>query len=180
MVGRIVAGCLGCLGLIVLAIIVLIALAAIGVARVGVNSLPQGIFSSKSLKTGHLGTTIHVPDNLDVTLTGFHTSKGTGSGKPTSGNTFLITTWRFHNFRKSSTSIAPIGFRAQSKGVTRPAEMISAQGYNLLPVSGVSLARGATTTGNILFEVAKGAHKVTITYQPAVIVGTKAKWVIHP
>ncbi len=157
---------IGCFSLVVLVIILVIIL----VARSGKSGKTE-----LTSETAAVGGTIHVPDNLDVTLNSIALSKGTQFETPHAGNEYVVTHWTFHNFRSSNTDVADTGFKVSSKGVITGSESISSLSSNQLSFAGTTLAPGATVKRDIVFQISKGAP-ATIIYKPA---DFTANWTIH-
>jgi len=157
---------IGCFGLIVLGIIIAIILVAVG-SKSGTNG--------PTSKTVSVGGTIHVTDNLDVTLNSIALSKGTQFDTPHPGNEYVVTHWTFHNFRSSNTDVATTAFKVTSKGVITDPEFVSALTGNELSVVGTTLAPGATVTRDIVFQISKGVP-ARIMYNPA---SFTANWTIR-
>jgi hypothetical protein len=150
----------GCLmvigGFVVLIIAIAVIAALVGGSSSGTSSKPI---------TGKQGVPAHVADNLDVTLTGYALSKGNEVETPKSGNEYVITHWKFHNFRKDNTDVADTGFSVNSAGVITDAEFASALTKNELGSTGTALSPGATVRRDIVFQITKG-RPAKIIYQP--------------
>ncbi len=190
---------IGCLGLIVLIVVIAIIATAIGGgSKSGSSSstltpntgavvpnhpsatsrpLPTSPppTSPPTSKTAGVGSLIHVPDNLDVTLTGVTLSSGTEFEKPHPGNEYAVTHWTFHNYRTDNTDVADTGFTAQSNGVITNPEFASSLTSNDLGSSGTTLAPGGTIRRDIVFQISSGAP-ATIIYKPS---DFTANWTIH-
>jgi Domain of unknown function (DUF4352) len=149
---------IGCFGLIAVIVVVIIIAAVVGGSKSG--------SSGPTSKTASVGGTIHVPDNLDVTLNSFDLSNGNQIETPKTGNEFVITHWTFHNFRSSNTDVADTGYSVESNGVISNSTSISSLTKNALGISGTTLAPGATVQRDIVFEIAKGAT-AKIIYKPS-------------
>ena len=60
-----------------------------------------------------MGTAVRIADNLDVTMTGYSLTNGTNVETPKTGQEWVVTHWKFHNFRSSHTDAASSGFKTK-------------------------------------------------------------------
>jgi hypothetical protein len=147
-------GGIGCGGLIALIVIIIIVVAVTN------KNTPAAKGAS-----GTIGSTLHVADNLNATLTGVTISHGNVVEKPRSGDEFAITHWKFHNFRSSDTDVADTSFKIESGGVIGNPNDVTSLSTNLVPVAGTTLAPDANFRGDMVFEIQKG-KVATVTYSP--------------
>jgi Domain of unknown function (DUF4352) len=150
---------IGCLGLIAVIVVLIIVAAVVGGSK-------SGSSGGSTSKTVSVGGTIHVPDNLDVTLNSFNISNGNQADTPKPGNEFVVTHWTFHNFRSSNTDVADTGFSVESNGVITNSATTIELTKNELGFAGTTLAPGATLKRDIVFEISKGAP-AKIIYKPS-------------
>lgn len=158
---------IGCLSLIALIVVIVIIVLATNGSKSGK--------SGPTSKTVAVGGTIHVADNLDVTLNSIALSKGMQFDTPHPGNEYVVTHWTFHNFRSSNTDVATTGFKVTSKGVITDPEFVSALTGNELSVVGTTLAPGAAVKRDIVFQISSGVP-ATVIYKPS---DFTANWTIH-
>lgn len=153
-------GCLALVGgAVVLVVVLLVVIAAFS------GSHPSAT-SAKEHLSGHVGSTLHVPDNLDVTLAGYRLSTGNTFETPKSGFEYVIAHFRFHNVRRSNTDVASTGFTAKSQGVIKDPEFVSSLTKNQLDMAGTTLAPGGTLRADLVFQIRRGDRHAQIIYAP--------------
>jgi len=151
-------GCLSLIGLGVVVLVVIVAIIALGASKStsSTSSKPQ---------TGHVGRTVRIADNLDVTMTGYTLTNGKNVETPKAGQEWVVTHWKFHSFRSSNTDAASSGFKANAAGVITDPAYINSISNNDLGINGTALAPGASVRRDVVFEIPKH-QSAKIIYQP--------------
>jgi hypothetical protein len=117
----------------------------------------------------HVGETVSVPSNADVTLIGINIERGSQPGyvmeRPRPGYEFIEASLSFHNPQTADIDLPLHAFLARSRGKTVQAPMVFLPNPRSSYGSG-SLASGETAQGYVIYAVRDHDRNAVLIYRP--------------
>lgn len=166
--------CIGCGGLIVLIIIIAV-IAGVGGSKDGSSTSTSNSNKSDTSKTTYgVGETIQFKNHtLVVNSVDKNYSSGNQFDKPQdSNNTFVVVDVTITNTGNSDDlSVNDWGFKLEDESGTQ--RNTSFGGLSDGKLQSVTLSKGGTTSGKIVFEAKKNSSKLILHYSPGVFGGSE-------